>query len=272
MFVIEKDTFAEVYKSLLMRLFYDPDYVSSPRGMKINEVLDSVFTIRRPEFNLFLNEVRQPNLKYLKTELELYFKGKNDIDSFAKASRFWAGLANSDGTINSAYGFLIFKEYNNAGYNQWNWAYNALMEDSDTRQAFMHFNKPAHQFPENKDQVCTLNYIINIRDNKLNASVIMRSSDLYFGLVYDVPYFTLLQISMLHLLRKSGKYPDLELGIYTHHSVSQHIYERNFEELDKSLSYNFYPDKIPELDASPVDQFGNFIGFANDDFSKWMKN
>jgi len=272
MFIIKGDTFANVYDIILQKLIKDPDYVTSPRGDQIHECMDTMFKIENPKSCLIVNPVRPTNMKYLKAELDLYFQGVNKLDEFVKASKFWKDIGNSDGTVNSAYGFLIFKEVNEWGYNQWEWAYNSLMRDTDTRQAFMHFNKPNHQFQSNKDQVCTLNYLFNVRDNKLNASVIMRSSDVFFGLIYDIPYFTLLQQCMLLLLKQNKKYENLELGTYTHHSISQHLYSRNIDVLTESLKKQTQTLSLPEIKFSPVDEYGIFTGYGNDKFGNWMTN
>jgi hypothetical protein len=72
----------------------------------------------------------------------------------------------------------------------------------------------------------------------------MRSNDLILGTPTDIAFFCLLQQQMLKLLQY--KYPELELGTYTHIVHSIHIYERHFnlvrEMLDKRfLSLGFPP-------------------------------
>ena len=269
MFSIEQNTFSEIYESILTYLYYNPEYVSAPRGQIIHEVLDFVFTIKNPYSNLYKNKVRSPNMKYLKNELDLYYRGVNDADEFVKASKFWDKIKNDDGTVNSAYGYLIFKE--TYEMSQWKWAFESLISDKDTRQAFMHFNKPHHQFVGNKDQVCTLNMLFNIRDNKLNASVMMRSSDIYFGLVYDVPFFTSLMEMMRLLLLPV--YPELVLGSYTHHSVSLHLYDRNRAEIGRMLDHKFEEDGLPPIARPLVNQCGEFQGYTNDNFFEgWLND
>jgi len=262
-----KDNFAEIYDHLLEQLLHRPEYITSPRGQKIHEIMNVMFRIENPLYNSFINKIRCPSEKYLAKELDLYFRGVNSADEFVKASKFWKQIANEDGTVNSAYGHLIFKRFNEHGFNQWGWAYKCLTDDADTRQAFMHFNTPEHQFYGNKDQVCTLNYIFNIRDNKLNATVMMRSSDIYFGLVYDIPFFTYLQQAMFLLLKPH--YPKLELGSYTHHSVSLHLYERNIKELKEAHKYFCPKEMLPPLENSPIDKFGQFVGYTGK-FQEWM--
>jgi thymidylate synthase len=106
--------------------------------------------------------------------------------------------------LNSSYGNLIFRELNEHGHTQYNWVIKSLLKDKDSRQAFMHFNKPRHQFQENKDQVCTLNAIFHIRDNKLNMTLTMRSNDVILGFMTDFTFFSILhqQVYLLVLVHQ----------------------------------------------------------------------
>ena len=54
-------------------------------------------------------------------------------------SNFWKHLDNGDGTVNSAYGNLIFKERLSDGRNQYQWALDSLIDDKDSRQAIITF-------------------------------------------------------------------------------------------------------------------------------------
>ena len=177
---------------------------------------------------------------------------------------------NSDGTANSAYGNLLFTQKNKLGLSQWEWAYESLKRDKDTRQAIMHFNNSSHQDFKTKDFVCTLNGVFTIRDNKLSLSVIMRSNDIHFGLIYDLPFFTLLLQQMrLQLL---PIYPDLEIGTYTHHAVSLHVYERNFKLLNEMLDGEWKQDAIPELDVNLITTSGKMTPELMDCFNAIQNN
>ena len=61
----------------------------------------------------------------------------------------------------------------------------------------------------------------------------MRSNDLMLGLVYDLSWF----ISFMYRMQDELKaiYPDLEIGYYTHHVHSLHIYEKNEQAIIKML-------------------------------------
>ena len=254
--VIKGNNFAELYKNTCSELINNPEYVTSPRGQKIKEITNAVLINNDPTSNLFLNNTRNVPLKYLAGELLWYFSARNDLDFISKFSSFWKNIANDDGTCNSAYGNLLFAKTDAANKNsQWRWAYDSLVNDKDTRQAIIHFNRPEHQYNNNRDFVCTLVGNFQIRDNKLNFTIDMRSNDIFFGLTFDYPFFTLLQQQMLRHLKQT--YHDLELGTYIHTVHSLHVYERNFKQIENMLNNEFKQYSTPELDIDLIDINGN---------------
>lgn len=268
--VIEAKSFSDLYRKGLENLLKNPEYETAPRDMKIKEIIDGILVLKNPLSNSFHNSVRSPDLNYMAGELLWYFSGRNDVEFISKYSKFWSGLMNSDGTANSAYGNLLFTQKNKLGLSQWEWAYESLKRDKDTRQAIMHFNNSSHQDFKTKDFVCTLNGVFTIRDNKLSLSVIMRSNDIHFGLIYDLPFFTLLLQQMrLQLL---PIYPDLEIGTYTHHAVSLHVYERNFKLLNEMLDGEWKQDAIPELDVNLITTSGKMTPELMDCFNAIQNN
>ena len=94
-----------------------------------------------------------------------------------------------------------------------------------------------------------------IRNNSLLLFVKMRSSDVWFGLPYDVPFFVWIQYRMWWELKK--KLPDLRLGTYHHQSGSLHLYGRNMEKVDGILSkpFSVVPHEYAKL-------FTDLIGFS----------
>lgn len=237
------ETFADVYQTVLTDVTNNPEYVTSPRGMKINEITNACLVIQDPRYCLYENKRRSSQFKYIAGELVWYFTGRNDTNFITKFANFWNYIDNGDGTLNSAYGNLIFTEKNEHGLNQYQWALNSLIKDKDSRQAILHFNKPKHQNNNTKDFVCTLNGLFQIRNNKLNFTVDMRSNDLILGTPTDIAFFCLLQEQMFNHLRPY--YPELELGTYTHISHSLHIYEKHFQLIKEMLKESFEPMKFP---------------------------
>ena len=174
--------------------------------------------------------------EYTVKEMELYNSGTNRVEDFEKASKFWSKIANPDGTINSAYGYLIWFNKSCGIENKmtpWQWVKTSLINDRDTRQAVLRFSLPEHFWLNNKDQVCTLHAIFLIRENRLHMTVNMRSNDLMKGLVYDAPWFA----SLMYKLRDELKevYPNLEIGQYNHYVHSMHIYEQDNDKILRML-------------------------------------
>jgi len=228
---------SEAYLEALTDVYYSPDYKSAPRGLPIRECLDYMFTVSNPTSDPIAtldNERNQVIRDYTLKEMALYDLGTNRVEDFEKASSFWRKIANEDGTINSAYGFLIWKNRSCRSHDtQWEWAKQSLIKDKDTRQAFVRFSLPDHQWWGNKDQVCTMHGNFLIRENKLHLTIVMRSNDLVLGLVYDLPWFCSLLDRMVAELR--SHYPDLQKGTYTHLAHSLHIYDRDEEKVKGML-------------------------------------
>jgi len=249
-------TIHEAYLGTIEDVLNDPDHVCSPRGQKILEKTDYQFKVLEPVAEPIVTMDPERNrtiAEYTAKEIALYDSGSNLVVDFAKASKFWEKIANPDGTINSAYGHLIWhKPSQGHRYFEpwsttpnrtepkmrtpWDWAKQALVSDKDTRQAVMAFALPEHRWVGNKDQVCTLHGNWLIRNDRLNLSIVMRSNDLSKGLVYDISFMVGLIDRMLEELKPI--YPDLHKGTYTHTVHSIHIYERDIPRMKKMLGVN----------------------------------
>jgi len=248
------DSFAEVYSQSLNDLYLNPQFETKPRGMKIKENLQVSLEIKNPLLSMYENERRGSQNKYVAAELLWYFLGRNDVEFISKYAAFWKQIQNEDGTVNSSYGNLLFKNKNRFGHTQYEWALDSLIADKDSRQAIMHFNLPEHQYSTNKDFVCTMYGIFHIRDNKLFLTINMRSNDAILGTATDIAFFTVLQQQALSHLHKY--YPDLEMGSYTHSVDSYHIYERHFDLVKDMISKKWTPVEFPKLNENLISQNG----------------
>ena len=249
------ESFAEVYEKSLRDLYHNPEYTSSPRGLDIKENLGVALEIENPIQSLYNNSRRGSQNKYIAAELVWYFLGRRDVNFISKFASFWERIQNEDGTVNSSYGYLLFNKKNRFGFTQYEWAMNCLKNDQDSRQAIMHFNLPEHQYENNKDFVCTMYAIWQIRDNKLNLTVHMRSNDAILGTPTDIAFFTVLQQQALKHL--SHYHHGLEIGKYTHIIDSYHIYDRNFKLVEEMLGHDFEPVDMPNVDKNLIYQNGS---------------
>lgn len=241
---IKQQTFAQVLKELLSTVLNEPDYISSPRGQKIHELLNCSFEIQQPMFNLIQNEHKSSSLKYISAEFMWYLSKSLDPTFISEYASLWNTIKNFDGNICSNYGHLIYGK-------QFKWAYDSLIEDEHSRQSIFHINNSSHQFSGNKDFVCTMYGQFFIRENKLHLAIHMRSNDIIFGLINDYPFFNILHQQMLRLLKH--KYENLEIGSYYHNVGSIHLYERHFTLAKNMLQYDFKEAQLPLLDYDFLD-------------------
>ena len=245
MTTIEGNTFAEVYEKAMNLLLENPDYISKPRGLEVHECLNVGLKIHDPSKNLFKYDDKNLTLPtgYVKKEMCLYLMATNDAKLFSKASAFWDKIKTKDGKINSAYGNLVFNPSLEDGRSQFDWAFDSLKNDKDSRQSFMRYNNTCHQYDENKDLPCTFVQTFHIRKNQLHSTVEMRSNDIIKGTTYDIPSFILFQ--RLMLLRLQEIYPELEMGTYSHIASSFHAYSSDFDLIDRRLKTSIQDASYP---------------------------
>lgn len=261
---------AIAYKKVLDDLLNNPEYIANPRGMEVREIINCIIEIEEPWLNLYQNSVRSSQKRYIASETLWYFSGTNKIDFISNYASMWSKLTNEDGTVNSAYGNLIFKKKNEHGFTQYGWVIESLKRDKDSRQAFMHFNVPEHQFIANKDQVCTLVALFHIRNNKLNMTLNMRSNDVILGFMTDFTFFNLIhQQVYLHM---KVHYPEIKMGSYTHTSHSMHLYARHYELVENMLKEDFKPAALPHMNESIIDEQGNVLEKYQDIFDAVLNN
>lgn len=257
------NTVSEAYLGTLAEVYFNPDAKSSPRGQPCREKLDHSFRILEPDSSPIVTRDQKRNetiRSYTAKEVELYDSCTNSAQDFGQASKFWLSLANPDGTVNSAYGYLIWANPSHGSdfetktvctqpatkpgegslheivpvrRTPWQWAKESLIKDKDTRQAILRFSLPEHQWMGNKDQTCTMHGNFLIRNDQLHFSVVMRSNDLDKGLVYDLPWFCKLMDKMVEELKPT--YPLLTKGHYTHYVHSLHIYEKSESTIKRML-------------------------------------
>ena len=78
-----------------------------------------------------------------------------NAETWGKITKFWNGIANPDGTVNSAYGWLIFGDRSCGDppmngkplMTPWEWALKSLTTDKETRQAYLRISQPRHERP-----------------------------------------------------------------------------------------------------------------------------
>lgn len=205
------------------------------------EVRNLSFTLNSVKDNIV--SIRNLSPSYLFAEWLWYFCGHNDVEFIGSFGSMWKRLTDDGITNNSAYGYLMKHKF---GFDQVKKVIELLKKDPSSRRAVINLNTPNANVIETKDEPCTIALQFLIRDEKLCCTVMMRSNDIWFGLPYDVAFFTELQ---KYIAKELG----IEAGTYTHFDVSLHVYERNIDDLKKivenpvSKKITFNSDKFHEF-------------------------
>lgn len=199
----------------LLRKVKDANTIS-PRAMPTVEILhNSVsYPISAP---VVVSPLRGLNYTFMAAEALWILDGDDRVETIAPYNPNIAQFSDDGKYFAGAYGPQIF--------NAFDYVVNTLEKDRDSRQAVLTIWKPNPQ--PSKDIPCTVSLTFNIRDNKLNVHVFMRSSDVWLGVPYDFFNFAVLGMLVTHHL--SGKYPELETGNVYWTAVSSHLYLRDYE-------------------------------------------
>jgi len=219
--MIIAEDFDQAFTTLCKLLDRRP--VFERRGMKIKELVNAQFKLTKPRSCIITNPERKLSIEYLKSELEWYKSGDLSVKNISKVASMWGRIADSEENVCSNYGYFCFKQQTPNLESQVDWVVRKLNGDKFTRQAVINYNQVFHKFEGNKDFVCTMfnQFLFNPETECLDMFCTMRSSDLVYGLSYDVPWF-------VWVFRHVCDLTNLAMGEYYHSSISLHCYEKHF--------------------------------------------
>ena len=199
--------------------------VKAPTVGKTKELINYKFTLKNINQSIITLKEKKLSKKYLLAELLWYINERNDVEFISQFASLWANITDDGKTSNSAYGYILGKKY---GFNQIEQIIEVLKKDPDSRRAVLNISDPAINRVTTKDMQCTVCLQFLLRDNKLHCIVFMRSNDIWYGLPYDVVYFTFLQKYIAYRL-------GVGYGTYTHISGSMHMYLKDEENIKKII-------------------------------------
>lgn len=195
-------------------------------GEVVGEVINATTVIDDPTRCLLKSDVRKLSYRYAIGEMLWYLSGNNSLDAIRLFTSNWDRMSDDGKTVNSNYGNIIQSKF---GFNQFDYVYELLKNDRNTRQATIHIKVPRNTLENpTKDLNCTVYLQFFIREDKLYMISHMRSNDLWMGFPYDVFQFSNIQIM---LAMKLG----VGLGTYTHIADSLHLYKRDYDKSKKNM-------------------------------------
>lgn len=250
--MIFADNIDKIYKRICKDLTNAPEV----RGTK--ELNNYTFTLTNLDNNVI--NVRNISKSYICGELLWYALARNDVSFIDKFAGLWGRISDDGVTSYSAYGDIVFKRH---GFNQVEKIIQLLCDDPESRRAVINFNVPNENVIKTKDEICTIALQFIMRDGKLNCTGIMRSNDVWYGLPYDVIFFT-------ELTKYIARRLNVSYGTYTHNVISLHAYERNYEDIigaavaepltkisvdfEKIMLYKFGLEHVVETSENPKDE------------------
>lgn len=238
MYVIQETTMQKAYFKLICAL-QNAETVGTTK-----ELNNCCLVISKPSLEDYWLPFRHVSKAYLEAELKWYWSGDNSCKTIGEHAKMWLSISDDGKTSNSAYGYILMKKY---GFNQIEQIITLLKNDPTSRRAVLNISDPSIDRIKTKDMQCTVALQFLVRHGKLEETVYMRSNDVYFGLPYD--YFFFVSVGR-YIASQLG----LELGTYTHHATSMHMYAKDEEkfvadiaikpvqiDVDKLIKENYRP-------------------------------
>ena len=173
------------------------------------------FYITDPKDRKIYNKERKWNEEYAEAEWQWYLSGDPNIktlgDIYGKVPEIWKRMADSDGRVNSNYGYQWERT------SQLEIVIDMLKNKPDTRQAAISIYDAKEVSDYTNDKPCTYAVQFTIVNNRLNMCVTMRSNDLWYGFCNDQYQFSKLQEMVSKRLK-------IETGVYYHFAHNMHLY------------------------------------------------
>lgn len=210
-----------------------------PRGKETLEILHNSVSFNM-NYPVVMSEPRKLSYIFMAAEAYWILGGDNTVAGLAPYNKHISQFSDDGITFAGAYGPPIGKQID--------YVVTQLTKDNDTRQAVLTIWKP-NPGPS-KDIPCTVAMTFNIRGNKLNAHVFMRSSDAWLGIPYDFFSFSMVAAAVAFLVNQNNRYtgPKLELGNLHWTGVSSHLYQEHYEAAHEALTYgNSYKDDFVQI-------------------------
>ena len=222
----------------LVDVLIDEGEVVSPRGVVTHEIRDFVLTFEDARMCTFPAGIgRGVSHKVLAAEMMQWIAGVSDLAQLKSVAAAFSRFTDDGNTLYGAYGPRTFRGMGRA--------IDLLSADPFSRQATVPIWR-ATEVVSTADLPCTVSWSFLIRRNKLHMSTYMRSNDVWTGVAYDVPIMARIATGVAWAL-------GVEVGSYTHHAQSMHIYHSDVEKRDSLFDEPGAVIEPPFFDQLPLE-------------------
>ncbi len=267
-YLLQAEGMNEIFFHVCSELMSNCDNELEVRGLHIKEIIDAKIVLTNP-YNRFISlPERNMDMRYFIGELCFYFAGSDELSFINYYSKFWNKISDDYIRVRSCYGKRLFFDQTaevkgfNYPLSQFDYAFHTLIKDEHTRKAIMLISNYSDS-RESKDNPCTMYLHFFIRRSKLYLIVYVRSNDIWFGLTYDIPFFTIMQEIMFNKLKL--RYPQLQMGTYTHSVGSLHLYMKDYGKAETLIN------KLHPLSKGDIEKV-LAPTLCSIDIEQWFKN
>lgn len=227
--------FRETYEGLLTGLLERGHRETNARtGAAIYVGDPCSFTVDLSDRRLPVCGIRRTYPKSAAAEVAWFLQGRKEVDFIRKYAPLWDKFVEDDGrTVAGAYGH---RWRNHFGRDQvWD-AVTALVANPSDRRIFISAWDPAEDGlgRPSKNVPCPVGFTLSITNGRLNSTLLIRSSDVFVGLPYDVMGHALLMQAVRCSLEALGL--SVELGSMQVSLAHPHLYDVHREMAEAALS------------------------------------
>lgn len=216
----------------------------SPRGQRTLDAGVTTIRVANPHSALPVGQGRNLNPAIGAAEALQLIGGFSSPSLMRSISANFESFIDANGRFHGAYGTRVKEQVPCAIVK--------LRRDESTRQAVVTLWDPfLDNIPGHLDYPCTVGFNIALTDDDaLTMNVIMRSSDAWLGIPYDIFQFTQLQLTVAHALQ-------LHAGEFTLTTWSLHLYERDIDAVERFTGPTAGPQDWIAYQPRGVGRFGD---------------
>ena len=203
------------------------------RGGSTKEILHAVMSIADPRQRWVVSRTPPLNVAFALAEVIWVMCGRHDLAFLEFWNSQYRKYVGPGPELHGAYGYRLRRHL---GIDQLERAYQALKQDSDTRQVVLQIWDSRIDMPDSdgspvdSDVPCNVLAMPKIRDGKLEWLQVIRSNDMFLGVPHNFVQFTYIQEVLAGWL-------GIECGSYNQISDSLHVYERDWVNVMNSFSF-----------------------------------
>lgn len=227
--------FQDVYSTLLRWLLASPVELNERTGHRVRVGFGGT------AFRLYLGDGILPTCglrrlfpKSAAAEVAWFLSGSRDVTWLRKYAPIWDKFVEADGTtIKSGYGYRWRRHFDR---DQIGLAVDALHGNPSDRRVFVSAWDPSEDglgAIGQRNVPCPVGFSLSISDGSLHSSVMLRSSDVFVGLPYDVMGHALLMDAIAAELRLRGL--GVALGVMHVTLAHAHLYEDHWDMANEAL-------------------------------------